>query len=81
MNDKEFKEMTYKAPHEMPQCGNPVPSTGNLRDQFAVAAMQGDWATQNSEDGYFANCTDEQLVNSAKIYYRMADAMLAARGK
>ncbi len=81
MSDKEFKEMMYKKPHEMAQCGSPVPATGNLRDQFAMSAMQGDWANQNSEVGYFADCNDEQLVNSAKIYYRMADAMLAARGK
>nr|ELR5132886.1 hypothetical protein [Providencia rettgeri]ELR5186751.1 hypothetical protein [Providencia rettgeri] len=81
MSDKEFKEMMYKKPHEMAQCGSPVPATGNLRDQFAMSAMQGDWANQNSEVGYFADCNDEQLVNSAKIYYRMANAMLAARGK
>ncbi len=52
-----------------------------LRDYFAAKAMQGDWTNQNSDVGYFANCNDEQLVNAAKIYYRMADAMLRAREK
>lgn len=61
----------------MPIIDNPI----SLRDQFAMVAMQGDWANQNSEVGYFADCNDEQLVNSAKIYYRMADAMLKARDK
>lgn len=51
-----------------------------LRDYFAAKAMQGDWANQSSEVGYFADCNDEQLFNCAKIYYRMADAMLKARG-
>ncbi|WP_273838940.1 hypothetical protein [Providencia rettgeri] len=51
-----------------------------LRDYFAAKAMQGDWANQNSEVGYFADCNGEQLVNCAKVYYRMADAMLKARG-
>lgn len=66
----------------------PVPATElhcadtgmTLRDYLAAKAMQGDWTNQNSEVGYFANCNDEQLVNSAKIYYRMADAILKARG-
>ncbi|HIE4543227.1 hypothetical protein JFB93_06205 [Providencia rettgeri] len=52
----------------------------SLRDYFAAKAMQGDWTNQSAEVGYFANCNEEQLVNSAKIYYRMADAMLKARG-
>ncbi|MGJ7049819.1 hypothetical protein [Morganella morganii] len=52
-----------------------------LRDYFAAKAMQGDWTNQNSDVGYFANCNDEQLVNAAKIYYRMADAMLRVREK
>ncbi|WER21533.1 hypothetical protein P2E05_15855 [Providencia stuartii] len=65
----------------------PVPATElhgtdtgmSLRDYLAAKAMQGDWANQSSEVGYFADCNDEQLFNNAKIYYRMADAMLKAR--
>lgn len=44
-----------------------------LRDQFAMAAMQGDWASRGSDE----LITDYQ--KAAQIYYRMADAMLAAR--
>lgn len=51
-----------------------------LRDYLAAKCMQGDWANQNSEVSYFADCNGEQLVNCAKVYYRMADAMLKARG-
>lgn len=53
-----------------------------LRDYFAAKAMQGDWAAQSNEVGYFSpQSTDEQLNNGAELYYRMADAMLRARGK
>ncbi|CAB5643127.1 hypothetical protein [Providencia rettgeri] len=82
MSDKEFKEMMYKKPHEMAQCGSPVPATGNLRDQFAMAAMQGDWAEQDERSGYFdENSGEATFSKSAEMYYRMADAMLKTRGK
>ncbi|MDM9282623.1 hypothetical protein QU814_05390 [Providencia rettgeri] len=82
MNNKEFKEMMYRKPHEMPQRGNPVPSTGNLRDQFAMSAMQGDFAAQSNDVGIYGHhLTDEQLADMSKFYYRMADAMLKARDK
>lgn len=51
-----------------------------LRDYFAAKAMQGDWASQ-SEDYNLARYTDDALDKQAKIYYRMADAMLRARKK
>lgn len=53
-----------------------------LRDKFAMAAMQGDFAAQDAvEMGYYTNETpDEFLVKRAEFYYRMADAMLKARG-
>ncbi|WP_311746848.1 hypothetical protein [Proteus penneri] len=53
-----------------------------LRDKFAMAAMQGDFAAQDAvEMGYYTNDTpDEFLVKRAEFYYRMADAMLKARG-
>ncbi|WP_272659502.1 hypothetical protein [Providencia sp. PROV172] len=53
-----------------------------LRDQFAMAAMQGDWAAQDECSGYFdENSGEATFSKSAEMYYRMADAMLAARGK
>lgn len=53
----------------------------SLRDQFAMAAMQGDLASQSVSLGHFDNdAPEESLVNRAKFYYRMADAMLKARG-
>ncbi|EMY0637125.1 hypothetical protein AB6F55_07895 [Providencia hangzhouensis] len=52
-----------------------------LRDKFAMAAMQGDFAAQDEESGYYPNDTpDEFLIKRAEFYYRMADAMLKARG-
>lgn len=53
-----------------------------LRDYFAAKCMQGDIATQDASDmGYYENDTSiEHLVNRANFYYRMADAMLKARG-
>ncbi|EMA3643503.1 hypothetical protein U2T78_004319 [Providencia stuartii] len=52
----------------------------SLRDYFAAKAMQGDFAAQSDEFGNYYEFTDEQLDNIAKFYYRMADAMLKARG-
>lgn len=52
-----------------------------LRDDFAAKCMQGDFAAQDEESGYFTNETpDEFLIKRAEFYYRMADAMLKARG-
>lgn len=53
-----------------------------LRDYFASKCMQGDFAAQDDvEMGYYTNETpDEFLVKRAEFYYRMADAMLKARG-
>lgn len=47
-----------------------------LRDWFAGQAMAGDCATG---DGCSLSISDEGLLNAAKLYYRMADAMLIAR--
>ncbi|MGJ7133153.1 hypothetical protein [Morganella morganii] len=53
-----------------------------LRDYFAAKAMQGDWATQTEDMGYFPpQSADVILDNTAELYYRMADAMLRAREK
>lgn len=43
-----------------------------LRDYFAAKAMQGDWAALNAGQG-------ESIVDCAKRYYKMADAMIKAR--
>ncbi|MCG9940507.1 hypothetical protein [Providencia rettgeri] len=77
MNNKEFKEMMYKKPHEMAQCGNPVPATGNLRDQFAMSAMQGIL----SNEAMIAVVIEESAAWVSREAYIMADAMLKARGK
>ncbi|OHT23132.1 hypothetical protein A3Q29_06790 [Providencia stuartii] len=67
----------------------PVPATElhgtdtgmSLRDYLAAKAMQGDLASQSVSLGHFANdASEESLVNRANFYYRMADAMLKARG-
>lgn len=51
-----------------------------LRDYFAAKAMAGDWATQNEKYGTWRDDTsDEKLASRARLYYRMADAMLKAR--
>lgn len=48
-----------------------------LRDEYAMAAMQGDWASQL---GHFDQDSDtEQLKDRARMYYRMADAMCEVR--
>lgn len=53
----------------------------SFRDYLAAEAMQGDLASQSAELGHFPNdISDEHLVNRANFYYRMADAMLKARG-
>lgn len=53
-----------------------------LRDYFAAKAMQGDWAAQTEDTGYYSpKSSDVILDNAAELYYRMADAMLRAREK
>lgn len=48
------------------------------RELFAAMAMQGDWAAQSGEAGFFGAATsEEQLQRSAMSYVRMADALLA----
>jgi hypothetical protein len=45
--------------------------------------MQGDWAAQ-SEDGaglFSPQIGSETLLASARVYYRMADAMMLARAE
>lgn len=52
-----------------------------LRDRFALGALTGEWAAQGQENiGYFSSCAaPEALEIAARLYYRMADAMLKVR--
>ena len=45
----------------------------SLRDYLAAKAMQGDWAAE------VAGANGETMEDSARRYYKMADAMLRAR--
>lgn len=56
--------------------------TITLRDQLAMAAMQGDLAAQDKDAfGIFASDIPiKDLQYRALFYYRMADAMLLAKG-
>jgi hypothetical protein len=47
----------------------------SLRDYLAAKAMQGDWAAE------VAGANGETMEDSARRYYKMADAMLKARGQ
>jgi len=50
-----------------------------LRDYFAAKAMQGDWAVQDEANGFFENNVEDRVLdNRARLYYRMADAMMKA---
>lgn len=55
-----------------PYCGM------TLRDYFAAKVMAGDFA--NSSFGYFESDVEQTfLVKRAEFYFRVADAMIAAR--
>lgn len=50
-----------------------------LRQWYAGLALQGDWATQNDYNGAYENsATDKVLDDRAKLFFRMADAMIKA---
>lgn len=51
-----------------------------LRDEFAMAAMQGDLASP-ATSGICPGTVQDFLEARAELYYRMADAMMKARGK
>lgn len=53
----------------------------SLRDKFAKAAMQGDWAAQSQENtGVFhTQMSDESFQEQARMYFRMADEMMKVR--
>jgi hypothetical protein len=61
--------------------GNNADQMGmGLRDYFAAKAMEGDWASQSEAVGGWMNHTpDEDFERRARVYYRLADAMLKVR--
>ena len=49
----------------------------SLRNYIAIQAMQGDWASQGESTGeWTSEVSDENLLNRARLYYRMADVMI-----
>jgi hypothetical protein len=51
-----------------------------LRDEFAIAAMQGDWASQSLETREIPNdIKKDWLINRARLYYALSDIMLEVR--
>lgn len=52
-----------------------------LLDEFAMAAMQGDFASSNSLITLEFGMPSDDLQVAAVFYYRMADAMMKAREK
>ncbi len=57
-----------------------IPDTKPNRDELAAMAMQGDWASQNEASGvYYPEISKEYLMDRAKLYYHMADAMIKVR--
>ena len=51
-----------------------------LRDQFAMAAMSGDWAAYSEAMREFTDDTKQEFLQlRATLYYRMASAMMEAR--
>ncbi|ASW06265.1 hypothetical protein [Rhizobium sp. 11515TR] len=52
----------------------------SLRDWYAGQALAGEFAAQNEITGEITNNTpDEWMFERAQTFYRMADAMIAAR--
>jgi len=51
-----------------------------MRDYFAAKAMQGDLASQDEHEGHWmSDASTDDLMERARFYYRVADAMLKAR--
>jgi len=73
-----MKEHIYAFPIELP--GTEQELCGmTLRDYFAAKALEGDWASQGDIGTIYNHTKQEILVERAKIFWRMADAMLEAR--
>lgn len=54
-------------------------SNKTLRDEIAIAAMQGDWAASAADTSAVDVRAPADIDSAASVYYQMADAMLAAR--
>lgn len=50
-----------------------------LRDYFAAHCMPGDWSPGLDGEGWAATVPDANLETRARLYYRMADAMMKVR--
>ncbi|WP_198385304.1 hypothetical protein [Burkholderia ubonensis] len=50
-----------------------------LRDYFAAHMMAGDAANSADDASFNSDATADGLRKRARLYYRMADAMLAVR--
>lgn len=79
------EKLAFPAPSEMDQddVNKVIKHKGmTLRDYFAAKAMAGDFAAQNELCGEIDNDTPyEWMLGRAKLFYRMADAMMQAREK
>ena len=76
--DKNDKGPEFTAPVATPS-GDALMAEGeiSLRNYIATRVMQGDWAAQSEFTGEWANSTsDKYLMERARLYYRMADAMI-----
>ena len=54
-------------------------ATKTLVDEFAMAAMQGDWAANYPMLSHGFETPDEDLLEASIFYYRMGRAMMKAR--
>ncbi|MEQ5147918.1 hypothetical protein ABN250_08880 [Providencia stuartii] len=79
----QINEASQYFDYELIYCEEPelMASDATLRDYFAAKCMQGDWATERMDSGYWSqDDIDAIFKDRAETYYRMADAMLKARG-
>lgn len=81
MTDKIIETGGHAFPIFPPENHAHVHTGMTLRDYFAAKAMQGDWAAQDEAIGTYQNSIKQSsLEERAALYYRMADAMIKARG-
>ncbi|MDD9338289.1 MAG: hypothetical protein PV362_01195 [Providencia heimbachae] len=77
---EDLKNKTYELPESFKRNHQFMPITGHsisLRDQFAMAAMQGIL----SNEAMITNVIEESAAWVSREAYLMADAMLKARDK
>lgn len=70
----------FPIPHHYTPEGEPI-SEGHpgmeMRDYFAASIAGGDWSP-GSDHGWSSDISDDRLLDRARLYYRMADAMVKA---